>query len=108
MLRRALASARIEGEFTRIAYVIFGSQLQLLVELTSASSLELAQVSPIFETAVSTFPEAHANRNVDDWLAFLVSSGLITRTHQNVTLTPYGSEFLKFLIDHRLGYKRYG
>ena len=108
-LRRALATAVVEGELSRLAYVIFGSQVQLLVDLAGTrGELAITHARTLYDGAVAQYPAWYASRSFEDWLGFITRSNLIAASASGVSLTPYGEEFLKFLVDARLAYTRYG
>jgi len=108
-LIRVTASARIEMEFTNIAHVIFGSQLDLLVQLSGTSiSIPVSRAETIFKQAQELYPDMHSSRTLDDWLRFLLSRNLILVAEDKIDITQFGSDFLKFLIDARLAYPRNG
>jgi len=109
ILIRSLANSRLEIEFNKIAYIIFGSQLNLLVHLSSTiQGIPLDHASIIFKQAQEKYPDFHANRLLTDWLNYLISQNLITQTNEKIEITQYGIDFLKHLIDARLTYERYG
>lgn len=109
VLIRAAALSRIEMEFTRIAHTIFGSQMTLLVELTGVPKLvPLERAKGIYLQAQQTFPEMHKERSFDDWLKFMSSWKLVEVQAAGISLTQYGIDYLKFLLDERLTYQRHG
>lgn len=109
ILIRAFAGSRLEIEFNKIAYIIFGSQLNLLVHLSStAQGIPLDHAAIIFKQAQEKYPEIHANRLLNDWLSYLISQSLIVQTNEKIEITQYGIDFLKHLVDARLTYERNG
>jgi len=107
-LIRVTAMSIIETEFTNIAHTIFGSQLDLLVQLSGTSiSIPFNRAELIFKQAQETYPDLHGNRSLDDWLRFLLSKNLISTSENKIDITRFGSDFLKFLIDARLAYPRH-
>ena len=108
-LTRELATTRIALEFNSIAQIIFGSQVTLLVQLSSThNGVARQQAIEIFEQAQTTFPELHGGKKFDDWLAYLQSNNLITAAESKVDITQFGTDFLKYLVDARMAYNRYG
>jgi len=108
-LIRALAFSRIEAEFNNISHVIFGSQLNLLVQLSGTPHcLTLLQVESLFKLAQNNYPAIHANRTLNDWLNYLLVTNLITQSNDVIDITQYGKDFLKYLVDARLAYERHG
>jgi hypothetical protein len=109
VLIRVLSFSRLEVEFNNISYFIFGSQIYLLIHLSSTTQgITLAQAEVIFNQAKDKFPALHENRTMNDWLNYLSSHNLITRTNEKIDITQYGTDFLKHLVDTRLAYERYG
>ena len=109
VLIRALAGSRLEIEFNRIAYIIFGSQLNLLVHLSSTTQgIPIDHAAIIFKQAQEKYPDIHTNRLLNDWLSYLISQSLIVQTNEKIEITQYGIDFLKHLVDARLTYERYG
>ncbi len=108
-LTRELATTRISLEFNNIAQVIFGSQITLLVQLSSThNGVSKQHAIEIFEQAKAAFPELHKEKMFDDWIAYLYSNNLITYAGNNIDITQYGTDFLKYLVDSRMAYNRYG
>lgn len=109
VLTRSLAINRTDSEFANIAHTIFGSQLGLLVKLASGrSGVSKAEADHLFIQAQESFPDLHGSRTTDEWLKYLVISELISIQGETIDITQYGSDFLKFLVDARLAYDRYG
>ena len=109
LLQRVVATTNIELEYTRIAHLIFGSQLNLLVRLAGTrQGLVLAQAKELFDAAKGSFPALHGDRPFDVWLEYLVTSNLIAKPHDLIDITQYGVDFLEYLVDARLAYDRFG
>ena len=64
------------------------------------ASVELAQ--KIYDEAKSAFPEIYRNITFEQWITFLVASGLCTVGDAKYVLTPYGRGFLKYIVDRQL------
>jgi hypothetical protein len=109
LLVRAFSSTQVMLEFAKISSLIFGSQLNLLIRLSGTQQgLNLNQTEEIFKQAQEKFPDLHKNRTVDEWLNYLLTNNLITRTTEKTDITQYGADFLKHLVDNRIAYERYG
>lgn len=109
VLQRAVAMSRVELDFTRVSNIIFGTQLALMVRLAgSTQGLTRAQAEEAFAQAQKAWPTSHADRTVDEWMAFLVTHGLIEVLTDRIELTAWGADFLKFLVDARLAHDRPG
>jgi len=87
-------------EFENLYSLIFGSQIVLLQDLNSVyvTGRPVEAVKPFYETAARTFAAVYQNYSFDQWLAFLVSSGLITRDGNVVKMTEEGRDFLRYLV----------
>ncbi len=109
VLTRILATTRVESEFSRIAHIIYGSQLEFLVHLSGKhSGATMSVASSFFEKAKESFPDLHSPHAVDEWLKFLYDAGLITEKERVIDITQFGTDFLKYLVDSRQTYQRYG
>lgn len=108
-LIRVTATARIDTEFTNIAHTIFGSQVELLVQLAGTpQGSTITRAESIFKQAQELCPEIHSDRDLDTWLKYLLSNNLITIENSKIDITQVGADFLKFLVDARLAYPRKG
>ena len=108
-LIRAVAMNRLEMEFSEISHLIFGSQLKLLGALTSASRpLPVSDAANMYIEAAAKFPEMHRDRTFDEWLGYLKANGLVHVSDNQIDITQYGSDFLKYLVDKRRTYDRAG
>lgn len=109
VLTRVLANARVELELNRIAHSIFGSQVTLLVQLVGTSNgMSRQQAEVIFEQAQKSFPDLHNGKQFDNWFAYLHVSNLATHIDNQIDITQFGKDFLKFLIDSRMAHDRCG
>lgn len=106
---RAFAITRIELEFNNIAYLIFGSQISLLVQISGTKTgITTQEANTIFEQAQKTYPELHGGKKFEEWLAFLISNKLVAFNGDRIDITQYGKDFLKHLVDTRQAHQRYG
>ena len=109
VLVRALATTRIELEFNSIANIIFGSQINLLVQLVGTrSGISRQQAESVFEQAQKSFPELHGSRKFQEWFAYLQASNLVTFSEDRIDISQVGKDFLKHLVDLRMAHDRYG
>lgn len=108
-LIRITATARIETEFTNIAHTIFGSQVDLLVQLAGTpQGSTMSHAEAIFKQAQELYPDIHNDRTLDIWLRYLLSNNLIAVENNKIDITRVGGDFLKFLVDARIAYPRKG
>ncbi len=109
VLVRSLATTRIEMEFNNISNIIFGSQVTLLVQLSSTTrSIPLTNAEEIYRQALNAFPSMYENRTFNDWLDYLLTHNLVVRKDEKIDITQAGTDFLKHLVDARLAYERVG
>ncbi|MFH1778107.1 MAG: hypothetical protein ABH952_11180 [Candidatus Omnitrophota bacterium] len=109
VLARVLANTRVELEFNNIAYIIFGSQLSLLVEIIGTKNgISKQHAESIFEHAQKSFPDLHGSRKFEEWIAYLQSSNLLIFNEDRIDISQFGKDFLKHLVDSRMAHNRYG
>lgn len=109
VLKRALAAVNIDLEYTRIAHIIFGSQLNFLVKFAGTrNGLPKSLAETTYSNASAQFPELYRERPFEAWLAYLLTSNLLAADGNRLNITQYGSDFLKYLVDARLAYDRHG
>lgn len=109
VLIRVLANTRIELEFNNIAHTIFGSQVALLINIAGTTyGVTHQNAEAVFAQAVKSYPELHENKTMQNWLAYLSNSNLISIDGDRIDITQYGKDFLKHLVDTRQAHQRYG
>jgi len=97
MLIRQLAVSQLLHWFEKTYTVIFGSQISLLRKLSAKQDvMELDEVSAYISKVRETF------NDLDIWsdqqyLNYLIQSNLIEKKDNNLSITIYGSEFLRLL-----------
>lgn len=91
----------IGGLFERTYNFIFGSQI-LLLERLNSSPLSMDDLKQFYERARDAFPEIYKNYTFEQWLNFLESFTLITRTQDGslFAITPRARGFLRYIIDN--------
>lgn len=100
VLLRHLAGAQLILTFEKIHSIIFGSQLRLLKQLNYSlpNGISEEDVSQFFEKVKLQFIESFKNWTVENYLSFLYSSSLITKTDNNIYLTNFGLEYLTWIV----------
>ena len=99
VLLRHLAGARLLLTFERIHSIIFGSQLYLLKQLNSSpEGVTEEDVSHFFGKVKQQFFESFRNWTVENYLSYLYSNSLITKTDNNIHLTFFGVEYLTWIV----------
>lgn len=106
---RTFAATRLDLEFCDIGNAIFGSQLRLLVVLSSGGhAASISSAKNLFTDAAAQFPAIYKERSFDTWLGYLKSVRLIEIVGETLIITQYGSDFLKYLIDTKRAHERSG
>jgi len=87
-------------DFENLYNLIFGSQIFLLQDLNAvyATGRPLERAKQFYENAVKTFPPVYENYSFDQWLDFLVNSGVVIREPNSVKITEEGRDFLRYLV----------
>ncbi len=108
-LKRWLAITTTERNYYRIAHLIYGSQVRLLIQLAgTANGLAYDKAQEVFNQALREFPALHGERKLEDWLAYLHTTHLVADLNDRIDITQYGKDFLAYLVEARLSYDRYG
>lgn len=103
------ATVRYELDFERAFRIIWGSQLMLLDRLNSAQKIGLSKllVLEFYQNAKALWPEALQKYTYDEWVAFLISFGLVRydlfEGESVVMLTGKGKDFLLYLVESGIG-----
>ena len=98
ILTRYLAANLIYIDFERIYHNIFGSQLNLLQFLNSRPKGEnLEGLKPFYDLAVTMHPKT-ADYPFQQYLDYLINTGLIIKKEGLFYITQMGREFLEYLI----------
>lgn len=109
LLIRALVRQQLKTTYNNINNVIFGSQLDLLTQVNSFKlGVKEKYIHECFEKAKKGFPEFHAPTTYESYSGFLFRSGLLIRESENIEISDLGLDFLKYLVDSSLAYKRRG
>lgn len=109
LLLRALARAVVASQFERTSMLIYGSQLELVVEATSRpAGIDEGMVERKFKEAKAAHSVFHERTNLESFRGFLLGNRLLIAEGDRLRITPFGKEFLKFLVDNGLTYRRPG
>jgi hypothetical protein len=96
----AVASVNIQVAHERTYNAIFGSQIQALTQMVPATGAPVQAIRSTYQQARSSYPEAYRAYTFEQWIGFLVNSGLCAVGQGgNYVLTPLGRGFLKYLVD---------
>lgn len=99
-LIRHLAAAQLRAAFEVIYRIIFGTQLHALRFLAGQPTTTRRLLVPFYKDALTRYPETHRGLTFDLWFGFLVSANLVTTSEEIVSITLFGREFLKYLVDN--------
>lgn len=98
ILIRYLAVAQINFAFLRIDYMIYLGQLKILEFLNSNISAKKQMAKDVYDAALAAYPEILKGYPFDNYIGFLISNNLITEHEEALSITPFGREFLAFLV----------
>lgn len=98
VLIRHLAACQVLNWFERIYHTLFGSQITLLKFLRDNSSgISTINAQLYFEGVKNKYPGALSFWSLNNYLQFLITSGLINMKDNMITITEIGKEFLIWL-----------
>lgn len=100
ILVQALSYYEVAQRFEILYRLIFGSQLNLLGQLTSSSSAPLADARSYYEVASKEHKQQFAGYSFDQWLRWLTDDASLVQTIENdqLVVTTDGREFMRYLI----------
>ena len=102
-----LAATQLVLAFESINKLIWGSQLELLLHVNSSFNGALVDDLKVFyEKAAAAHSTGLKDYPFDNYLGFLVNSGLLIRTNGRVYITPFAKEFLAHLARTGATYAR--
>ena len=110
-LVRLLAANSIIQNFERTYMLIWGSQIAAIQFLNSVGrdGIEIERLRPIYDQAVSQFPEIYKDTySFEQWLGFVQSQQLVFRNESHVGITLMGREFLKYILHQGYGVYKNG
>ena len=86
---------RIATEFERIYRIIFGSQMRLLRHLNMRKSMTKSEVAKFFKQEKKKMPDSDIE--LEHWVRFLVSQGLMEYKSEGYLITNKGTAFLAYV-----------
>lgn len=102
ILLRALAQSRLEAGHEFTYNRIFGSQIAGLKRLNEAGRVTVNDAHEFFKRYAEQFHEFYRAFGFEDWLGFLLNTGLVVRNDDVLEITEFGREFLVYLTTRRL------
>lgn len=97
ILVREVASAQLLRAFEAIFAEIFDSQIRILRHLSSRATMPLNDAEEYFKNTVQIENPILNEWDVERWLKYPVSHGLIKETQDNLAITALGRDFLTFI-----------
>jgi len=102
-----LAATQLVLAFESISKLIWGSQLELLLHVNSSfNGAFVDELKVFYEKAAAAHSTGLKDYPFDNYLGFLVNSGLLIRTNGRVYITPFAKEFLAHLARTGATYAR--
>jgi hypothetical protein len=106
ILIRHLASSQLSEKFERIGGQIFGSQLAILIRANSSPITE-DQARNFYDDAVRKFPTTFVNYTFEQYLSYMVTSGLLAKGEKGIfNATELSREFMSYLVRCGLTHER--
>ena len=102
VLLHALVFSRLLGSHEFVYNRIFGSQIQGLKGLNERGRVSVDEGRRFYQTYADRFPVLYDTYTFDQWLGFLLSNQLVTKNDNNLEITVFGQDFLRYLVDLRL------
>ena len=88
------------NSFNRLYEVIYGSQLSILNKINTTANETKDSVKSFYDDAARYYPDFYSAYNYDEYFGFLISQGLLVQQeNETISISAYGRDFLKFLID---------
>ena len=102
-----LAATQLVLAFESISKLMWGSQLELLLHVNSSfNGAFVDELKVFYEKAAAAHSTGLKDYPFDNYLGFLVNSGLLIRTNGRVYITPFAKEFLAHLARTGATYAR--
>lgn len=98
VLIHQLAAAQVLNWFDKTYNTLFGSQITLLKILNaSLRGLNHIESSQFFDVVKSKYPTEFGSWDINTYLNYLTTSGLIIRNEDKILISKLGNEFLVWL-----------
>jgi hypothetical protein len=97
VLIRHLATAQLNFTFLCIDVQIYLGQLRILEALNSNPAPK-QMARDVYNAAIPLYPEALKDYPFEKYLGFLKTTNLILEDEETLSITPFGREFLAFLV----------
>lgn len=98
-LVRALSETALNLRFSKISNAIYGSQLQLLIQLnTMRNGVHVDEANKIYNAMMRANKRSLDDFPFDKWLGFLVDQKLVQLNTNLLLISEMGIEFLEYLV----------
>lgn len=97
VLVRYLAGSQLAVAFEEVYRIIFGSQIYILKRANESRVLSRTAVEAHFRHTQTLFPE-FADWEVDRYMSFLLTRGLLQGSGDDYAITALGTEFLAWMV----------
>lgn len=89
-------------DFERIYNVIFGSQIQILLDLNSSKDgLPIQNVEALFNKTMLKWRPTFTDWGFDKYMSYLLSTGLVEIDENRLYITQKGEAFVGYLLSQR-------
>lgn len=107
VLHRLFAQATVARDFQFASAVIFGTQLQLLVDLSGGNrTLPMTHAETLFRSGMSGYEPGTEAAGFTAWLGFLQRQGFVVVQETQLDITQRGQDFLSYLVETRQAHQR--
>jgi hypothetical protein len=104
ILVKNLAQQQISNAFEKVYYNIFGSQIRLLefLSVQVKGKAPVQAVTPFFDAAKQNSPEIFEGQQFSDYMAFLLTWGLVQNINDEWCITKHGRAFITYITAMQL------
>jgi len=104
ILVKNLAQQQISNAFEKTYYGIFGSQIRLLefLSIQVEGKAPVHAVTPFFDSAKYNSPEVFEGQQFSDYIAFLLTWGLVQNENDEWSITKHGRAFITYITAMQL------
>ncbi|MBJ2124798.1 hypothetical protein [Flavobacterium sp. IB48] len=91
----------------KIHALIFGSQIRLLQRLNYSYSESKSDLKQYYDDAVKKNSEGYNDYSYENYLNFLVINDLVKIDNETVSITDYGKDFLRYIVEANLTVEKF-
>lgn len=93
----ALANWQLSWNFEALNFQMLGSHLNFLSQCNATAISEIS-ARATYDAVSKWYPHVYANYSFEQWLNWIVNSGLVARQNGSLAITEYGREFLRYVV----------